>query len=315
MKNKLLVSVFAMAMAMFAFTSCESKSDVKEVCSDLVKTNLHKSTRSLVQQKGESLTISEYEFPSYNVNDNRLVYRTLSFGNGVYEPKKEDTLTYQYGEWSEDGTQFSLLVNQPGKPSYTLWYRSNAFVTPDGRVIGGEGLNNAARVDKWDKVLASFPNTDWEAEYRGELVLDSAKRDSIKFVPFPRPGHYDTIKVWTGKMDTVSADTTCTFECTFKRDATTYANTGHCKTVSVRTKYNRATAKADTIVGPIVKEYDFNWYFSDVSSDKKFIVVLKNTTPGEAGDELNIAGYKTDDAGKAVSFSIGTVDYKRPANP
>ena len=227
MKNKLLVSVFAMATAMFAFTACESKTDVMGVCNDLVKTSLHKSTRSLVQQKGEALTISEYEFPSTDVNDNRLVYRTLSFGNGTNLIKEEVNLTYQYGEWTEDGTQFSLLVNQPGKEPYTLLYRSNAFVTPDGRVIGGEGLNNAARVAKWEKVLASFPNTDWEAKYAAEYVLDSVMRDSIRFTPFPRPGRYDTIQIWTGKMDTVSADTTCTFEYTFNRNATTFANTGH----------------------------------------------------------------------------------------
>lgn len=315
MKNKLLVSVFAMATAMFAFTACESKTDVMGVCDDLVKTSLHSSPRSLVQQKGETLTISEYEFPSSNVNDNRLVYRVIAFGNGVDFTKEEENLTYEYGEWSSDGTQYSLLVNQSGKEPYTLWYRSNALITPDGRVVGGEGSGTTARVAKWDKVLKSFPNTDWEAKYEAEYVMDSIftyRIDTI-FIP-PMKWKYDTVPVFD-HMDTISADTTCTIEYQFKRDATTFANTGHFKSVSVRTKYDREKAKADTIGVPVVTEYDFIWYFSDVTSDVKFSLVLKSTTPGVDGAELNVTKYKTDAAGKAAGFSLGSVNYTRPANP
>ena len=221
MKNKLLVSVFVGAIAVFAFTSCETKSDVKDVCTDMIKSTLHKSPRSLVQfdNDHDKLTISEYEFLG-GVNDNRIVYRTLTFGNGVYEPKSVDTLTYEYGEWNEHGTAFSLLLTPRAGDPYTLKYEGNAFIAPDGRAFGGADANNTARVEKWEKTLGTLLNTDWEATYRGKFTMDSIFRDSIKaiYVGPPIMFKYDTLKIFTGKMDTLAADTTCTFRYEFKHD-------------------------------------------------------------------------------------------------
>ena len=313
MKNKLLVSVFAMAVAAFAFTSCETKSNVTDVCSDMVKESMHKTPRSLVQLDGQKLTISEYEFLG-GVNDNRMVYRTIAFGNGVYEPKVVDTLTYQYGEWGEANTSYSLIVTPGRGEAYTLWYKGNAFITPDGRSIGGEGLENAARVEKWEKSIAAFPNTEWEAQFEGEYVMDSVFEDSIRtrFIP-PMTFITDTIKVFKGKMDTLNADTTCYFHFSVNRDAA-FANTGHFYQKSVRTTYDRET-KQTTIVSEIEKEYDCNWYFSDVSSDSKFTIMLQSITPGVEGDKLVISKFKVDDQGKALEFLLGGLTYTAPAQP
>lgn len=316
MKNKLLVSVFLAALAAFAFTACKSKSDVKDVCTDLLKETLHKSARNLYQLNGESLTISEYEFPSTNVNDNRLVYRTISFGNGTNSAKVVDNMTYEYGEWSEDATKFSLIVTPSNGAPYTLWFRSNAFYAPDGRVFGGEGARNVARVEKWEKIINSLNNTDWEAKFQDEFVLDTIYKDSVRQIPVPPMGvRYDTIKVPTGEFDTLSADTTCTFKYLFNRDATTFANTGHFKSVSVRTKYDREKAKTDTIGTPVVSEFDFEWFFSDVASDSKFTIVVRNTTAEEANKILNISKYQFNAEGKATSFSLDDDTYQRPVKP
>ena len=313
MKNKLLVSVFAAAIAMFAFSSCETKSDVTGVCTDMVKQSLHKSARSLVQQDEQKLTISEYEFLG-GVDDNRLVYRTIAFGNGVNEPKKVDTMTYEYGEWSEQNTVYSLYVTPRNGEPFTLKYKGNALITPDGRAIGGEGTENTARVEKWEKTIASFPNTEWEAMFEGEYLLDSVFEDSIRtiFIP-PMTFKTDTIKVFKGKMDTVNADTTCYFRFDVERNAAN-ANTGHFYKRSVRSKYNREAQKADTLSIEI-KEYDCTWFFSDVSSDAKFIVTLKSTTAGVDGDVLSISKYKTDDAGKASDFLLYGLTFTAPAVP
>ena len=313
MKNKLLVSVFVVAIAAFAFTSCETKSNVTDVCSDMIKESMHKSARSLVQQEGQSLTISEYEFLG-GVEDNRMVYRTIAFGNGVDEPKRVDTLTYQYGDWGEANTSFSLIVTPARGESYTLWYKGNAFITPDGRTIGGEGIDNTARVEKWEKTIASFPNTEWEAEFKGEYVKDTVWEDSIRtiFIP-PMTFKTDTIKVFKGKMDTLSADTTCYFRFSVNRDAN-HANTGHFYQKSVRSTYDRET-KQTTIVSELEKEYDCNWYFSEVSSDAKFTIVLESLTPGVEGDKLSISKYKVDEEGKAAEFLLGGLTYKAPAQP
>ena len=48
MKNKLLVSAFAMAILAFALTSCENKSKVTDVCSDMIKESIHKDTTHAV---------------------------------------------------------------------------------------------------------------------------------------------------------------------------------------------------------------------------------------------------------------------------
>ena len=292
MKNKLLVSVFVGAIAVFAFTSCETKSDVMDVCTDMIKSTLHKSPRSLVQfdNDHDKLTISEYEFLG-GVNDNRIVYRTLTFGNGVYEPKSVDTLTYEYGEWNEHGTAFSLLLTPRTGDPYTLKYEGNAFITPDGRSIGGEGTENSARVEKWEKTLGTFLNTDWESVFRAEFTMDSIFRDSIRttFIP-PMTFKKDTIKVFTGKMDTLAADTTCTFHYEFNHDPATLANTGHFYQKSVRSKYDRAT-HTSTVIKEDVKEFDFVWCFTDVSSDKKFKLLAASTTPGVSGEGLSISDY------------------------
>ena len=275
---------------------------------------MHKTARSLVQLDGQTLTISEYEFLG-KVNDNRMVYRTISFGNESYSAKQVDTLSYQYGEWGDSNTAFSLLVtSQTGEP-YTLWYKGNSFVTPDGRVIGGEGLENTARVEKWEKTIGSFPNKIWQASFEGDLVMDSVFEDSVRvtFIP-PMTFRYDTIKVFKGKMDTLSADTIADFRIELNHDPVTLANTGHFYKKSVRSTYNRET-KTATVVSEEEKEYDFIWFFSDVSSDAKFVITLKSVTPGVKGDELGISKYKINEAGEGTEFLLGGLTYTCPALP
>ena len=311
MKNKLLVSVFATAIAVFAFTSCESKSDVTEVCTDLTQKSLHKSARSLLEVNGETLTISEYEFASSNVNDNRLVYRTITFGNGKFEPKKVENLTYQYGDWNEDYTKFSLLVTPATGAPYTLWYGSNALQTSDGRLFGGEGTANTARVEKWEKTLNNFLNTDWEGVLEENIVLDSVMMDSVYKYRVGGKTYYDTIKVWTGEMATTFADSTVyTFDV--KRDASSLANTGHYVKKFKRYNYNKETKEKTFLGDSIIKEYDYTWYFSEVSSDSKFSITLKSTTSGVEGDVLGISKYKLDTLGAAAEFLLDGVTYKRP---
>ena len=320
MKNKLLVSVFAVAIAALAFTSCETKSDVTGVTTDLLKQTLHgvnagtSAARGYVKQDGSQLIIAEYEFPSSNVNDPVLLYRTMAFGDGVFVPKKVDTLSYEYGEWQDQGTVFTLLVTPRTGDPYVLKYNGDALIEPNGRVFGGSTAANAARVEKWEKVIATLPNTNWEGEFRGEFVLDSAFRDSIRttFIP-PMTFKKDTIKIFD-HMDTVAADTTCLYKLIFNRDAD-LANTGHYYRKEIRSEYNRET-KETTIVSDTVYEYDFRWWFSEVSSEKKFTVQLANTTtPGVEGSKLNISKYELDEAGVAASFLLGGVDYKRPVQP
>ena len=310
MKNKLLVSVFAMTVAAFAFTSCETKSPtVTDVCTDMVKESLHKTPRSITLLDGDVLTIEEYEFPG-GVNDNRLIHRVISFGNGVNNPKRVDTLNYEYGEWGEGNTSYTLrVIPKTGEP-YTLTYRGNALIDAEGHEIGGEGLDNTARVEKWEKTLATLPNTKWSGTYRGEFVMDSVFRDSIRtiFIP-PMTFITDTIKIFTGEMDTISADTTCYFTLEFKQDAATKATTGHYYQKSVRSTYSRET-KQETIVSEKVTEYDYKWYFSEVSSDAKFMINLAGTTAGQ-GEKLNISKYKVDAEANKAEFLLNGLTFTR----
>ena len=292
MKNKLLVTLFAVVAVSLAFTSCKPKSDAKDVCDDLLKTSLHKSPRSLLQLKGETLTIKEFEFASANVNDNRIIYREISFGNGVDQTKKVLNLTYEYGDWNDNNTGYSLTFN-PATPYASAWYSGNSFITPDGLAFGGEGNANTARVEKWEKTLSTFLNTKWKGVFEDELVLDSVMRDSIRtrYIPSTASFVFDTIKIWTGKMDTLNRDTTCTYEFEFNRDASTFANTGTFSRTSVRSKYDRATKTADTI-SMEVEKYNYEWFFSEVSSDSKFKIVVVDPDTKEQKDILDISKYK-----------------------
>jgi hypothetical protein len=292
MKNKLLVTLFAVVAVSLAFTSCKPKSDAQDVCDDLLKTSLHKSPRSLLQLKGETLTIKEFEFASANVNDNRIIYREISFGNGVDQTKKVLNLTYEYGDWNDNNTGYSLTFN-PATPYASAWYSGNSFITPDGLAFGGEGNANTTRVEKWEKTLSTFLNTKWKGVFEDELVLDSVMRDSIRtrYIPSTASFVFDTIKIWTGKMDTLNRDTTCTYEFEFNRDASTFANTGTFSRTSVRSKYDRATKTADTI-SMEVEKYNYEWFFSEVSSDSKFKIVVVDPDTKEQKDILDISKYK-----------------------
>lgn len=314
MKNKLLVSVFAMAIAAFAFTSCENKSDVMGVCTDLVKETLHKSARGLQQLDDQSLTISELEFLG-GVNDNRLVYRTIAFGDGVDQPKKVDTLLYEYGDWNEPKTAYSLFVTPKTGDPFTLIYEGNSLIMPDGRELGGDATANVARVEKWEKAISKFCNTDWEATFRGEFVTDTVWEDSIRSRWIPGKGIVtDTIKWWFGKMDTLSADTMCIFRINYDRDAN-FANTGHFYKRSIRSTYDRET-KDTTIVSETTTEYDFRWIFSEVTSDAKFTLLVKNTTmPGVEAQRMVISKFTLDSLGVAASYLYDGLDYTRPVQP
>ena len=314
MKNKLLFCVFAVGIAVFAFTSCETKSPkVTDVCTDLVKESLHKSPRSLTMLVGESLAMEEYEFPG-GVNDNRLIHRYMAFGNGVYQPKHVDSLTYEYGEWLDNNTSYTLRVTPKTGEPYVLTYRGNALIDPDGHVIGGEGLDNTARVEKWEKTLGTFPNTKWKGAFKGEYVMDSIFRDSIRttFIP-PMTFKYDTIKIFTGQMDTLSADTACYYTLEFDRNAATNATTGHYYSRSVRSTYNRDT-KEETIVTEKIVEYDYTWYFSEISSDAKFMINLQPAAGG-TGERLNISKYKVDAETNTAEFLLYGLSFTRDVNP
>ena len=310
MKNKLLVSVFAAAIAIFAFTSCETKSpSVTDVCTDMVKESLHKTPRSLTVLNGQVLTIDEYEFAG-GVNDDRLIYRKLVFGDRAFTPKSVDTLTYEYGEWGESNTQFTLNVTPKTGEPYVLIYKGNALITPDGKVIGGEATDNVARVDKFEKVINCLPNTKWQGHYEGEFVLDSVFRDSICtiFIP-PMTFKTDTIKIFD-RMDTVSADTTCYYTLEFKRDAATLANTGHYYRREVRSKYDKKTRICDTI-SVNVKEYDSSWFFATFSSDSRFAVGFQSATAGVEGDQLGISKFVMNDPNKPDGFIYSGASFTR----
>lgn len=300
MKNKLLVNVFATAVALFALTSCEQKSNVMGVCSDLVKQSLHKSVRSLVEVEGQTLTISEFEFAG-DVNDDRLIYREIAFGNGMYEPKTVDTLRYTYGEWSEKNTVYSLNVTPKNGEPFQLLYRGNSLITPDGRVIGGEATDNMARVDKWEKTLLAIQNTEWEGLYESDYVLDSVFRDSVRvsFIP-PMTFIYDTIQVFD-RLDTVSADTTCLYLLSFYRDPVTMENTGHYYRKEVRSKYDKKTRVCDTL-SVTIKEFDCEWFFSSVNSDAKFNITFVPTTSATDVEVLGISKFKMGDPAKPDEF-------------
>lgn len=310
-----------MVLATIAFTSCENKSDVTAVCTDMLKETLHgvnpgtSAVRGYVQLDVPTLLIAEYEFASKNVNDPVLLYRTMAFGDGSYTAKKVDTLTYEYGEWLDNGSAFSLIVTPKTGAPFVLRYSGDALTEPDGRVFGGSTAANVARVEKWEKVINSFPNTDWEGTFKGEYVLDSIFRDSIRttYIP-PMTFKKDTIKIFD-HMDTISADTTCLYKLNFVRDLNTLDNTGHYYRKEMRTKYDKQT-KETTVISTKIVEYDFRWMFSEVSTDKKFTVLLANTSnPDAEGEYLSISKYELDDAGVAASFLLGGVNYKRPVNP
>lgn len=309
MKNKLLVSVCAVGIALLAFTSCEQKSDVMGVNSDLVKASIHNTPRSLVKFDNQSLSIVEYEFLG-GVNDNRLLYRTIAFGNGSYSPKNVDTLLYTYGEWEEHNTQYYLTVTPKTGDPYKLIYKGNALITPEGKVIGGEANDNVARVEKLEKVGNCLPNTKWEGLFEGEYVLDSVFRDSIRtrFVP-PMTFITDTIQVFD-RMDTVSADTTCYYILEFNRDAATLANTGHYYRKEIRSKFDKKTRVCDTI-SVTVKEYDSNWFFDGFSSDSRFSIGCIGTAPGVIGDPIVITKFVMNDPNKTDGFIYNGATFHR----
>lgn len=310
MKNKLLVSVFAVAIAIFAFTSCETKSpSVTDVCTDMIQESLHKTPRSLTQLDGQVLSVEEYEFAG-GVNDNRLIYRSLVFGNGAYSPKSVDTLLYTYGEWQEHNTQFTLNVTPKTGDPYVLIYRGNALITPDGKVIGGEATDNVARVEKYEKVIGCLPNTKWEGLFEGEYVLDSVFRDSIRtiFIP-PMTFKTDTIKIFD-RMDTVSADTSCYYTLEFNRNATSFANTGHYYQKEVRSKYDKKTRVCDTI-SVKVKEYDSSWSFASFSSDSRFVIGFLSATAGVEGDQISISKFVMNDPNKPDGLLYNGASFHR----
>ncbi|MBQ4393996.1 MAG: hypothetical protein II825_01675 [Paludibacteraceae bacterium] len=309
MKNKLLVSLFAVAIAAFAFTSCETKSNVTEVCSDMIKESIHSAPRSLVKLDKHALSIVEYEFAG-GVNDNRLLYRTITFGDGAFSPKNVDTLLYTYGEWEEHNTQYYLNVTPKDGEPYKLIYKGNAFITPEGKAIGGEANDNVARVEKLEKVINCLPNTKWEGNYEGDFVLDSVFRDSIRtlFIP-PMTFITDTIQVFD-RMDTVAADTTCYFLLEFNRDATTFANTGHYYRKEVRSKYDKKSRTCDTL-SVKVKEYDGSWFIDAFTSDSRFSIGFVSATPGVEGDPIGISKFVMNDASKPDGFLYNGATFKR----
>lgn len=163
-------------------------------------------------------------------------------------------------------------------------------------------------------------NTDWEATFRDKYEVDSVFRDSI----YKHMSHgkivRDTIKVFD-HLDTLCADTTACYYVKLNRDSA-YKNTGFFSLTEFHVKYDSVSKTNDTSDIKI-KEYDFEWYFSEVSSDAKFKIILKDASTGEAKDTLDISKYKYETKVDTTTvppttkvtheFLRGGLMYKRPA--
>lgn len=307
MKNNRLLYACVVAALAGVFTSCEPKSNVMDICGDLLKETMYKSpARSMMKVDGLTTYFEEYELVG-GQKEQKMVRRTLTFGDKVYVPQQDENLSFQYGEWGDKNTSFSLYVTPETSAPYTLWYQNNAFKTPAGTIIGGDGTNLSARIERMESTMKIFPNTEWAGEFKGEFVLDSAFKDSVYNVPIPFPPFFkqETKRVFAGRMDTVSADTTCRFELVVNRDPVSFENTGVYTKVSCRWTYDR-DAKAAKLVSKDSVTIDYHWTISDFTSPSKFTVLIQDNT-SEEQSSLSISKF---DMEKTKSLLLGGVTYK-----
>lgn len=291
MKNKLLVSVFAMALVGLSFTSCKEKVDVDAIVDQISRETLSGYfSGSAADPSDLVMRIAQYEF----LNGDTVLRTVLAIGDGVNgQPATRKFASWSFGEFNNGGMGRYLTLNpgdEGGEPLVVNFI--NGGIVEEGQP---EALDQNNKVKDFIPAQDNMVGKNWYANDTVWFTVDTTVTQI----------QYDTIYTYKPKKDPVTGKTMrdeeghIIYEQTIKeikekevpvkmkkkvaptkvdirqlvlaRDPQTFANTGTWYLKTEAYSVDKTTRKSETLVDSL-STYSFHWSFDSFASSSAFVI-------------------------------------------
>ena len=316
MKNKLLVSVFAMALVGLSFTSCKEKTDFDAIVNQISKETL-KGYFSGSEAEANNLVmrIAQYQF----LESDSVIRTVLALGDGVNgQPATRKFASWSFGEYNNGGKGRYLTLdpgNEGGEPLVVNFI--NGGIVEEGQP---EAIDQNNKIKDVVPAQDNMVGKNWYANDTVWFTIDTTVTQI----------QYDTIYTYKPKKDPETGKTMrddeghVIYEQTIKeikekevpvkqkkkvtptkvdirqlvlsRDPQTFANTGTWYLKTEAYSVDKTTRKSETLVDSL-STYNFHWSFENFTSSSS--VVIKARQDG-GKDELFEISY--DAAKEAITL-------------
>ena len=290
MKNKLLVSAFAMTLAAILMTSCRENTDFDAICDDLTEQSVSGLFSGAVPDLDDLIiNVAQYQFNE----DGTAARMVMSVGDGVYvAPDTVNFSSWKLAEYGANGISRKIIMTPAnGEAPIEVFFTLNGILSENHPFAG----------DKSDKIKDMVPTQDavtgkkWYGNdttyYKIDTVINVTKYDTTyTYKPKKDPetgqivrdsaGHiiYEQVikditeRIVPTKMKWPIAPKTINIRSLeLDRDASSLVNTGKwymlVKEYDMDTKTREITCRVDT-----TSSYDFHWAFANFASSASFII-------------------------------------------
>ena len=274
MKNKLLVSAFAMAFVALAFTSCKEKVDFDAIC-DGISNQTVQGIFSGASLYGDSLFVTEYNFKK----DGTVEFVGMVTGDGIYKaPIKAQFSSWEFGEYNNQKLgRYIILHPADGSEARKVNF-IRAAIEEDGLPIMGDKNDKVTDLPKTETAITG---KKWHGNdttfYKIDTIMNVMQVDSIVYKH--KEGkkyvidsvHYDTTYIQTKMKWAVGPKTIAERRIELNRNETTLENTGKWYMVEKAYEYDKNRNPKQVL--DTISSYDFHWTFVSYASTAAFSIV------------------------------------------
>lgn len=291
-KNKPFIFLLLATLLVTGLFSCTPKYDIAEDCKKTALATIlgSDSVRSGTLLDGMTMKLVEYRF----LPDNKAVRRTTTFGDGVQKDSTSMNLSYKMDEYGEMGVGVAILFTPEDSSvePFKVKFMNNVLIENETDTL----TDQMAKVDNFDKILSTFPNTTWEYNKADLYIIDTTVMDTqlVKTIIGPKKFRVDTIIQEKQIKDTLGIKQITTSTLSFFRNPATLVNTGHYKFDYVFYQIGD-TVPVDSLC--VHKDYDLHWNFTSVITARQFNLVT--VAEDESKEKLTFNMFKYN-AGKDV---------------
>lgn len=290
MKNKLFIPLFVLTMV-FGLVACKSDIDVLGTSKNVANATLigTDSIRSGGIVSGLDFKVVEYQF----LPEKKAVRKSMTFGNGMYEPLDSMTLTYSM-EYAENnvGLNITFTPDDATLPPFDVYFNENVMIENGTDTL----YDKVAKLANLQKIMTDLPNTTW-CYKDSSLWIDTTKVDTIKMTitssrqpgPNGRPiivkdTTYDTLQYEL--YDTIGIKMYNNVELTLNRDDNNN-NMGHYVYEYYET--TKDLAKIEKV--SVSKDYDIHWGLYSITTARRFGVRVVSADANKVQDDFAISLY------------------------
>lgn len=306
MKNKLLVSVFAVALVALSFSSCKEKTDFDAIVNQLSKETLKGYfSGSEADSVDLVMRIAQYQF----LESDSVLRTVLAIGDGVnVEPATRKFASWSFGEYNTGGKGRYIILNpgnEEGEPlkvnfinggiveenqpaALDINNKVNDLIPSQDKMIGKKWYGNDTTWFRVDTMIIEIQyDTTYTYKPKKDPVTGKTMRDSLGHIIYEQTIK-DIIEKEVEKKvkKNVSPTKVDIRQFELVRDPNTFVNTGKWYLKAEEYKVDKTTRHSETILDSL-STYDFHWSFEEFSTPTNFVIKARQANGKEELFEIH----------------------------